>query len=147
MEDNRRREELEAYLDKGRGSCYMRQEAIGDLVECALRYFHPTRYALYAWCVMPNHVHVLFKVSDVPMSAILESWKKYTSLKANAMLKRRGRFWEADYWDTYMRDMDHQRETIRYIEYNPVKAGLVESPKDWPWSSARLRDELGVLKM
>ena len=49
--------------------------------------------------------------------------------------------------DTYMRDAEHERKTIRYIENNPTKTKLVLDPKDWPWSSARFRDELGVLRL
>jgi hypothetical protein len=61
-------------------------------------------------------------------------------------LGRRGEFWQADYWDTFMRDGEHELETRKYIESNPAKACLVLDPKTWPWSSARFRDEFGVLK-
>jgi putative transposase len=96
---------------------------------------------------MPNHVHVLFKVDATPMAEILESWKKFTAQKANRLLGRRGEFWQADYWDTFMRDGEHELETRKYIECNPAKAGLVLEPKTWPWSSSRFRDEDGVLKL
>jgi putative transposase len=145
-DDRERRTELEAYLDRCRGECYLRRPEVAALIETALRFFHGERYELHAWCVMPNHVHVLFKVESVPMAEILESWKKYTAQKANRLLGRRGNLWELDYWDTYMRDADHERKTVRYIEGNPVKAKLVLDSKDWPWSSARFRDEFGFLK-
>ena len=61
------------------------------------------------------------------------------------MLGRRGAFWEADYWDTYMRSTAHELQTIRYTENNPAKAGLVRDPKQWSWSSARFRDAYGRL--
>ena len=104
-----------------------------------MRFFHGERYDLRAWVVMPNHVHALFKVDATPMAEILESWKKHTAQKANRLLHRRGKFWQADYWDTFMRDSPHELETRHYIENNPAKAGLVFDPKTWPWSSARLR--------
>jgi hypothetical protein len=44
-----------------------------------------------------------------------------------------------------MRDAQHQLKTQRYIENNPVKALLTREPKEWPWSSARFRDENGIL--
>jgi REP element-mobilizing transposase RayT len=94
---------------------------------------------------MPNHVHALFKGDSTPMAEILESWKKHTAQKANRLLKRRGEFWQANYWDTYMRDNEHKLKTCQYIENNPAKAGLVLNPKTWPWSSARFRDEFGTL--
>jgi len=144
-DDRQRRTELEAYLDKGRGECHLRKPEIAVLVENAMRLFHGTRYDLRAWVIMSNHVHALFEVDAVPMAEILESWKKYTANKANRLLKRRGAFWAADYFDTYMRDAEHERKTIRYIENNPTKAKIVLDPKDWIWSSARFRDAYGRL--
>ncbi len=148
IEDNQqRRAELESYLDRGRGECHLRQLEIALLVEAAVRFFHGERYDLRAWVVMPNHVHALFKVDATPMAEILESWKKHTAQMANRLLGRRGEFWQADYWDTFMRDSGHELETRTYIESNPAKAGLVLDPKAWPWSSARFRDNFGVLKI
>jgi REP-associated tyrosine transposase len=146
-DDHQRQIELEAYLDRGRGECYLRRPRIAQLVEGALLFFHAQRYQLRAWCVMPNHVHVLFKVDTVSMSESVESWKKYTAPKANRLLNRQGRFWEPDYWDTYMRDTEQERKAVHYIETNPCKAKLVLDPKDWHWSSARVRDELGALRL
>ncbi len=97
---------------------------------------------------MPNHVHVLFKVGTIaPMSEIIGAWKRHTARLANKVLGRSGPFWSQDYYDTYMRDDGHELKTIRYIENNPVKAKLVLDPKDWPWSSARFRDEFGILRL
>jgi REP element-mobilizing transposase RayT len=98
----------------------------------ALRYFHGDRYALLAWVVMPNHVHVLLQTADFPMSGIVESWKKFTAHRINEALHRQGRFWAPDYWDTYMRDRDQRVRTVRYIEGNPVRAQLVREPRGWP---------------
>ena len=81
------------------------------------------------------------------MSETVGAWKKHTARLANRLLGRRGAFWAEDYFDTYMRDAEHERKTIRYIENNPAKAKLVLNPKDWPWSSERFRDEFGVLKL
>ena len=139
-DDRERRTELEAYLDKGHGACHLRQPEIAALIETALRLFHDTRYELRAWCIMSNHVHVLFKVDAVPMSEIVETWKKHTASKANRLLKRRGAFWAAGYFDIFMRNAEHEKKTVHYIENNPTKAKLVLDPKDWPWSSAKLRD-------
>jgi putative transposase len=127
----------------------LRRPEIAKLVEDAedaVRFFHGQRYDLRAWVVMPNHVHTLFKVDTTPMAEILESWKKYTAQKANRLLNRRGEFWQADYWDTYVRDSAHELETRNYIESNPAKAGLVVDPKTRPWSSARFRDKYGALE-
>jgi REP element-mobilizing transposase RayT len=146
-DDELRRTGLESYLDKGRGECHLRRPEIARFVEDAVCFFQGKRYDLRAWVVMPNHVHALFKVDATPMAEILESWKKNTANKANRLLKRRGAFWQADYWDTFMRDSAHELETRDYVENNPARAGLVIDPKAWSWSSARFRDESGVLNL
>ena len=52
----------------------------------------------------------------------------------------KGAFWQEGYWDTYMRDQEHEARMQRYIENNPTKAKLVVSRKEWPWGSSRFRD-------
>ncbi len=148
IEDNReRRKQLETYLDKSKGVCYLRRRDIASLVEHSLRLFHGKRYDLRAWVVMPNHVHALFKVDTTPMSEIVEGWKSCSSREANMVLSRRGQFWADDYWDTFMRDAEHELKTRRYVENNPVKARLAREPRGWLWSSARHRDNHGLLRM
>ena len=66
----------------------------------------------------------------------MHSLKSYTGLKANRMLGRTGEFWMEDYFDRYIRDGAHYEKTIRYIENNPVKAGLCSRPEEWRCSSA-----------
>jgi putative transposase len=146
-DDRERHNQLEAYLDKGRGECHLRQPEIGRLVDEALRFYHGKRYDLRAWVVMPNHVHALFTVGDMPLGKIVGDLKDYTAREANKLLHRHGKFWADDCWDTYMRDAAHELRTRRYIENNPVKALLVRDPRDWRWSSARLCDEHGVLSL
>jgi REP element-mobilizing transposase RayT len=148
IEDERqRRTELEAYLDRGRGACHLKRPEVAMFVENALRLFHGARYELLAWVLMSNHVHTLFKVDAVPMAEIVETWKKHTANKINRLLKRKGAFWAAGYFDTYMRDAEHQGRTICYIENNPTKARLVLDPKEWKWSSARHRDANGRVSL
>jgi len=101
---------------------------------------HAAEVEIWAWCLMPNHVHLLFLVQDVPVGQLMDAWKGYTAKEANKVLRRKGQFWQAGYWDTYMRDKQHESKTRRYIENNPTKAKLAVFPKEWPWSSARYRD-------
>lgn len=119
----------------------------GPLVDEALRFYHGKRYDLRAWVVMPNHVHALFKVSNVPLGKIIGDLKEYTAREANKLLRRRGRFWAEDCFDTFIRDAQHELRTRHYIENNPTKVFLVRDPKEWPWSSARFRDENGIVRL
>ncbi len=143
--DRQRRIELEAYLDRGRGECHLRRADIAAEVENSLLFRHEVQYELRAWVIMPNHVHVQFLVKDVPMWQLLDAWKGYTAKAANKILGRKGAFWQEGYWDTYMRDAAHEMRTRQYIENNPTKVKLVKSPKEWSWSSARMRDAYGRL--
>ena len=114
---------LDQYLDQGTGSCLLRDHA--ELIAGALQHFHRSRYELHAWCVMPNHVHVMLHVSrgrDVP--AIVHSWKSYTAHRIG-----RSVIWQREYFDRIVRNPREFEETARYIRDNPFKAGL----KDWPW--------------
>jgi REP element-mobilizing transposase RayT len=142
-----KRKELERYLDKGRGQCWLRRHDVATICEGAFRHFDGERYRLKAWCLMPNHVHVLVSVTNVPMAEFVKSWKGYTAFRCKRLLGlRQESFWADDYWDTYIRDAEHESRTIRYIENNPVKAGLTLLAKEWSWSSARFRDEKGILQ-
>ncbi len=133
LEDHtERRAQLEAYLDLGRGECWLRDPRLAELTANAFKHFDGQRYRLIAWCVMPNHAHVLFETTTTPMGEIIESWKRFTSTHANKLLGRRGPFWQEDYWDTFMRNSEHESSTIHYMENNPRKAGL----ERWPWRSS-----------
>ena len=146
-DDRERRRQIEAYLDRGRGECWLRRPEIAAMVEQALRFHHSQWYELRAWVIMPNHIHLLFQINETPHSKIVQELKRYTSREANKLLQRTGDFWFKDYFDTYMRNAAQVLQTCHYIENNPTKAKLVLDPKAWPWSSARFRDEYGVLHL
>ncbi len=104
-------------------------------------HFDGTRYRLLAWTVMPNHVHFVLETrAEHPLFRVIQGLKSYTALRANRTLGRTGSFWARDYFDRYVRDDLHLAAMIRYIDNNPVKAGLVSRPEDWPFGSAHRRD-------
>ena len=101
---------------------------MAELVQNAILHFDGERYRILAWCIMPNHVHVVVEPFDGRrLGAILHSWKSFTANKANLLVRRTGTFWHDDYFDRYMRDEDHLMRTTHYVEQNPVKAGLVDT--------------------
>ncbi len=138
--DLQRLRRIEALLDAGHGACWLRRPELARLVEDALLHFDGARYRLLCWTIMPNHVHLLMETDAThPLPKVVQSWKSFTSKAANAMLGRTGTFWDRDYFDRFIRDDGHLAAVVRYIEDNPVKAGLVERAEDWPWGSARRR--------
>lgn len=128
---------IDRRLDRGYGSCRLRDARVGRRVQDALLHFDGQRYRLLAWCIMPNHVHSLVEMCDGwPLPGVVHSWKSFTAVEANRLLGRTGPFWMREYHDRYIRDAEHLLNARRYIEANPVKAGLARSPEEWPWSSA-----------
>jgi REP element-mobilizing transposase RayT len=139
-DDPERLRRIERYLDAGHGACHLRRDDIGALVETALLHFDGVRYRMLAWVVMPNHVHGLIETfEDHALADVVQAWKSFTAKAANRLLGRGGAFWARDYFDRYIRDDAHLAAVVRYIERNPVKAGLVGRPEDWAFGSARLR--------
>jgi putative transposase len=140
MDPNTRSKIVERELDRGYGSCCLRDPDVGKVVEDCLLWGDGERYRLLAWVVMPNHVHVLVAAIDgYPMQGVVQAWKSVSARHVNALLKRSGALWQGDFYDRYVRDDTHYTNVLEYIERNPVKAGLVQRPEDWPLSSARLR--------
>jgi len=140
-DDSTKRRNLEVWLDRGHGECWLRRPSVAKLVERTLLAADGSDYQLQAWVVMPNHIHLVVDVWDVPLVRPINGWKGRSSREANKLLSRSGTFWQEDYYDTLIRDEAHLRSAIRYTEQNPVKACLAKAARDWQWSSARRRDE------
>jgi len=133
----------EKYLDRGYGQCFLRRRVVAEVVRDALKKYDGERYRLFAWVVMPNHVHFLLRQGPGhDLEKILHSFKSFTSLESNKRLGRSGRFWMRESFDRYIRDADHFGRAFRYVENNPVKAGLCSAPEDWEFGSAWERTQL-----
>lgn len=142
-----RRRRMENYLDQGAGECWLRRSDIAQTVVDTVRHFDGERYRLHEWVVMPNHVHVLVEFSQgFTMSTVVESWKKFSARKVNAVLGREGAFWFREYHDRFIRDEEHLYRAADYVRNNPVKAGLCSSAADWPFGSAAIRGLLAAWK-
>lgn len=128
---------LDSYLDQGGGAKWLADPRIGELVQDAILFFDGSRYEMYSWVIMPNHVHVLFapKKEDA-LGEIMQAWKSYTAKASNKILGRTGPFWQKEYYDRVVRNSRHFNLVKDYIENNPVKAGLCRTPQDWTFSSA-----------
>ncbi len=98
-------------------------------------------YKLHAYVVMANHVHVLVS-SNAEVWQITKHLKGTSARKCNLILGRTGeKFWQTESFDHWCRDQEQFYRIRNYIAHNPVKAGFVDSPEKWPWSSAaRMRE-------
>ena len=137
----RRQRLVETYLDRGCGTCYLAHGEIAELVSTTLKFRDTHDYRLLAWCVMPNHVHVVARFfPDRSLSSIIHSWKSYSAKEANKLLKRRGSFWQREYYDRLIRNENELSRTLTYVANNPRKAGL----KEWRWVEVRGQDALAT---
>ncbi len=124
------------YEDAGHGNCHLRQPELAKIVQNSLIEGHDATYRLLAWCIMPNHAHILIKQGNqTTLGKITRQWKGSSARSINLALKRKGPFWASDYFDRAIRDEEHFWNSVTYIHRNPVRAGLVADPKDWPFSS------------
>ena len=91
---------------------------------------------IWAYCLMPNHVHLIAVPSSMDglRRAIGEAHRRYTR-HVNFREGWRGHLWQGRF-ASYVMDEPYALAAARYVEMNPVRAGLVKRPQDYPWSSA-----------
>ena len=117
---------------------WLEQPAIAACVAEGLHWRDGRDYTLSAYCIMPTHVHLVAQPlrdeQGVPraLAAIMQSLKSRTGRRANQLLGQEGAFWQHESYDHYVRDDAELGRIIDYVIKNPVKAGLVAEPKDWP---------------
>lgn len=136
-------------LDEGRGGCLLALPGAGALVQDALLHFAGVRVRLFGWVVMPNHVHVLVRsLPPWPLGKTVASWKAWTGSRLAALAREQGqgqalgpanRVWAREYWDRAMRTEEDVARTLGLMRWDPVRAGLVERPEEWPWGHAGAR--------
>jgi len=133
------------WLDQmAHGPSWLRQPEIAQLVVDEIRRLDGTHYDLWAFCIMPNHVHLLVNMArfgdgDIkgppsPLSQALHLLKGRTARYANRSLERSGKFWQDESYDHVVRDEAELQRILQYIVNNPVKAGLVTDWQSWPYT-------------
>ena len=100
--------------------------------------------AVWAWCLMPNHVHLILAPDheDGLRAALAPVHRRYT-WEVNRREGWQGHFWQ-DRFRSFPMEEGHLHACLRYVELNPVRAGLVERPEQWLWSSARAHLGIGA---
>lgn len=148
---------IDAILDRAEnGPRWLGQTEVAAVVEDAVLRRYAELYKLWAYVVMVNHLHVLLRPksivstkplptqSFVTLADITKRIKGYTAREANRILQRTGKtFWQQESYDHWPRDEHEFFRIVAYIENNPVKAGLVQRPEEWKWSSAAERKRRG----
>ena len=130
---------MDRILDRAdTGPRYLGMPKIGQMVTDAILYRHHElkHYDLHAFVVMANHVHLMF-TPLVDVTKLMHSLKRFTAREANSFLGSTGQFWQRESYDRLVRDGTEFDRIKHYIENNPVKAGLVNTPDAFLFSSAR----------
>jgi putative transposase len=139
---------LDRLLDNLRtGPMYLRQSDIARIVVGSIhKGVDLGHYELGAYVVMANHVHLLIQPRIAP-NHLLKSLKGATAREANRLLGRTGEtFWQKESYDHWVRNRGEFEKIRAYIENNPVKAGFVRKPEDYPWSSAGVEKSLDAAR-
>ncbi|MEM6766106.1 MAG: transposase [Bacteroidota bacterium] len=120
------------------GECWLKREEVAKVVVERLWEYHDRWYSLQAYCIMPNHVHILIDTSSgqvfQKLSVIMQRIKGGTAREINQRLNRKGVFWQKDSYDHLVRNQEEWLKIYAYILNNPVKAGLVNDIQHWPYS-------------
>ena len=109
-------------------------------------HFHGVRYDIFAYVIMPSHLHWIFRpcaewVEGLetqgsirsPREVIMHSLLSFTALEMNRALRRKGAVWQSESYDRCVRSDEELMRVTEYVENNPVKAGLCSRPEDWEW--------------
>jgi REP element-mobilizing transposase RayT len=122
------------------GPLWLQEPEVAQLMAESLHYRHGRVYDLDTFCIMSNHVHVIFTPLEEAngkyhaLSAIMQSLKGYTAYEANLRLKRLGQFWQHESYDHIIRSLEEWQRICNYVLNNPVRAGLVKQWHEWPWT-------------
>jgi putative transposase len=103
-----------------------------------LLHAYSRRYGLeiFSYCLMPNHVHLVATPTNTDgMHRALRAVHSQYAQRINRMRRIKGHLWQGRYFSSAL-DVKHFLNAVRYVELNPVSAGLVVAAEDYPWSSA-----------
>ena len=114
------------------------EESFTLFLELLLETCNKFGVSLYNYCLMTNHVHLLFKVSaDGVLSGFMHRLANTFAKRFNTIRGRKGHLWEGRYRSTIVHAFSYFLRCMAYIDLNPVRAGMVEKPGDYPWSGYR----------
>ena len=94
-------------------------------------------HRVHGFCCMPNHIHFVMQVQDMPLSQIMQNLSFRYTRWINTHQARSGHLFQGRYKAILVDADQYLLQLIRYIHLNPVRAGLVKDPMDYPWSSHR----------
>jgi putative transposase len=99
-------------------------------------YKYKYRFALYGYCLMPNHIHLIIKVRlGKDLQKIMQGLNQTYTIWFNKKYNKVGHLWQGRYKDMLIGKDKYLLDCITYVEFNPVRANLVKSPTAYHWCS------------
>jgi putative transposase len=105
------------------------------VVETLAHYRDRSDYALHAFVVMPDHLHLLVTPHRKSISDVMRNIKSWIAKEVRERTGNEGAIWQVSFHDTVIRSDDHFRKAVEYIHWNPVHAGIVREPGEYRFSS------------
>jgi putative transposase len=115
---------------------WLQNPDVANIVHNTILHYNERDYDIVAFCVMPNHVHLVtdMRGKNKPLHVVLQKIKSYTAVQSNVLLERSGPFWHHENYDHVIRNGEELKRIVRYVIENPVSAGLVRQWNEWKWT-------------
>lgn len=129
--------EMESWLDRTGHETVLSQPAVVEVVRDAIAERHHRQWwYVRHWVAMPSHLHILYVGGAVGMKTVVSDFKRWTGHRVSNILGSTAhRFWQDEWFDHWSRSANETDRIVQYMRQNPVRAGLVGKPEDWPHAS------------
>lgn len=108
-----------------------------DFLECLTQVVRRHRLACFAYCLMPNHFHLVLETPHGDLSDAMQTLNGRYSLRFNRRYGRDAHLFKNRFGAVHQDSEPQFLWTLRYTVHNPVRSGLCAEPGEWPWSSYR----------
>ena len=129
--------ELEMWLDRAVDNTWLSVPTVADMIIEAIEHrIQTSTWDVFEWVIMPNHLHLFLSVRRGTLKESMEDFKRWTGHQAARLIDLPdGRFWQDEWFDHWSRSDEQDERIAKYIQQNPVKAGLIKIVSDWKYSS------------
>jgi len=122
---------------RGRRRAFSSSEAVACCLSALRETADKQGLGISEYCFMPDHVHLLVVAPDgADVMAFMQRFKQASGFACNRLLGEKGPFWQRSYYDHVLRREEDLESVRGYINENPVRAGLVEVPEEYPFSGS-----------
>ena len=119
---------------------FLKEVDFEKYLEIVEHYKNKYKFNLYAYCLMKNHVHLIMSVKHIcDLAKIMQGLNQAYSMWFNQKYNKNGHLWEGRFKNMVIQKDKYFMDCVHYVECNPVRANIVNSLIDYPWSSYKFR--------